>query len=467
VNQNTNLPAAGDGKPSAPANVPALAGITRVTEALTHTGEGVETSFEAPRRIGGTIAFLVFGVFGLWSVLAPLEEAAHAGGRISVSSYNKVVQHLEGGIVKELQVRNGDKVTAGDVLLTLDSTQVQAQLEISSGQLLALSAKEARLIAERDNLDTITYPDRLMNSTAPQAKIEMASQNQQFLARKAAREGSIAVLEQRIDQLESRILGLEAQRESKKMLANSYGEELGDVQTLLEQGFENKQRLRELERNHAITSADAADLTAQIASAEITIGETRLQILQIENEFRTQVVDELANTQTALNDANERVTALTDVVARTYVRATADGIVTGLQFHTVGGVIGPGTVIAEIVPQAEELVIEAQIGVMDIDRVAQGQEATIRLSAFNSRTVPTLYGTVQSLSADAMVDEATRQSFYQARVVINPESLDELEGLELVPGMPAEVFITTGSRTFLQYLLKPLTMSIARAFNED
>ncbi|HEY0962309.1 MAG TPA: HlyD family type I secretion periplasmic adaptor subunit [Pseudomonadales bacterium] len=467
MNQNTNLPASSDGTQKASASVPALSGITRATEALTHTGQGVETSFDAPRRIGMTIAFLVFGVFGIWAVFAPLGESAHAVGRISVSSYNKVVQHLEGGIVKDLQVQNGDTVKAGDVLLTLDSTQSQAQLEIYSGQLLALSAKEARLIAERDNLDTIAYPELLTKSTAPQAKVEMASQDQQFRVRKAAQEGAIAVLEQRVGQLESRIQGLEAMRESKTMLANSYGEELSDVQTLLDRGFENKQRLRELERSHAVTNGEAADLAAQIASTEIQIGETKLQILQLQNEFQTQVVDELATTQTALNDTSERVTALTDIVARTFVRATADGVVTGLQFHTVGGVVAPGTEIAQIVPQAEDLIIEAQVAVTDIDRVEAGQEATIRLSAFSSKSVPTLYGTVLGLSADAMIDEATRQSYYQARVAINPESLEDLEGLELVPGMPAEVFIATGSRTFLQYLLKPLSISIARSFNED
>lgn len=467
MNQNTNLPAAGDSKPGTPARVPALASITRATEALTHTGHGVETSFDAPRRIGMTIAFLVFGVFGIWAVFAPLGEAAHAGGQISVSSYNKVVQHPEGGIVKELQVQNGDVVKAGDVLLTLDSTQSQAQLEIYSAQLLALTAKEARLIAERDNLDAVTYPELLTKSTAPQAKVEMASQDQQFRVRKTSQEGAIAVLEQRVGQLDSRVLGLEAVRESKTMLANSYGEELADVQTLLDQGFENKQRLRELERSHAVTKGEAAELAAQIASTEIQIGETKLQILQLQNEFQTQVVDELATTQTALKETSERVTALTDVVARTFVRAPVDGVVTGLQFHTVGGVIGPGTVISEIVPQTEELIIEAQVSITDIDRVEAGQEATIRLSAFSSQNLPTLYGTVLSLSADAMVDEATRQSYYQARVAINPESLEDLEGLELVPGMPAEVFITTGSRTFLQYLLKPLSNSIARAFNED
>lgn len=466
MNQTTNLPASGDGK-KAPIRVPALASITRATEALTHTGEGVETSFETPRRIGLTIAFIVFGVFGIWSVLAPIGEAAHAGGTISVSSYNKVVQHLEGGIVEELLVRNGDTVKAGDVLLRLDSTQSQANLEIYSAQLLALTAKEARLIAERDNLDSVTYPELLTSSTAPQAQVEIASQNQQFRVRKAAQDGAIDVLEQRIGQLDSRIDGLQAMRESKNMLANSYAEELADVQTLLDRGFENKQRLRELERNHALQSGEAADLAAQIAQAEIQQGETRLQILQLQNEFQTQVVEELSATQTALKDASERVTALNDIVARTYVRAPVDGVVTGLQFHTEGGVIGPGTVIAQIVPQTEELIIEAQVKVTDIDRVAEGQEAQIRLPAFSTRTVPTLYGTVTSLSADAMFDEATRVSYYQARVAISPESLQDLEGLELVPGMPAEVFITTGSRTFLEYLMKPLSNSIARAFKED
>ncbi|MEY4640701.1 MAG: hypothetical protein RLZZ227_695 [Pseudomonadota bacterium] len=464
VKSNSNLPAATDGKSAALVRVPPLSDIS---EASKGAGEVVETSFAAPRRIGLTIAVLVFGFFGLWSAFVPLGEAALASGYIGVSSYNQVVQHLEGGIVKEFRAQNGDVVQAGDVILVLDATQQEAMLEISRARLLALSAKEARLMAERDNLAAVTYPESLRATDAPQGAIEITSQEQQFRTRKASQEGALAVLEQRISQLESRVTGLRAMRDSKNTLATSFNDELVDVRQLLEQGFENKQRLRELERNHALLTGEAADLTANIASAEIQIGETRLQMLQLQNEFQAQVAAELAETQSAMKDTSERVAALGDVVSRTEVRAPVDGVVTGLQFHTVGGVISPGTPIAQIVPQSEDLIIEAQVRVNDIDRVAKGQEATIRLPAFSSKTVPTLYGTVLSLSADAMVDEATRQPYYQARVAITPESLADLENLVLVPGMPAEVLIKTGSRTFLQYLMKPLSNSIARGIKED
>jgi epimerase transport system membrane fusion protein len=467
VKQTSILTPAADNTNKSLVRLPALAGLSRVAETLTNTGKGVETEFEVPRRIGLIIAFLVFGVFGLWSALAPLGEAAHAGGYITVSSYNKVVQHLEGGIVKEIRVQNGDKVQEGDVLIVLDPTQPQAQLEIFRGQHLALTAKEARLLAERNGRDAVTYPDALLNSNSPQAAVEMASQDQQFLARKDSRDGAIAILEQRIGQLQSRGTGLLAMRDSKNMLANSFAEELADARKLLDQGFENMQRVREIERNHALLTGEAADLTASIASNEIQIGETRSQILQQRNEFQAQVANELADTQTRLQDARERINALSDIVTRTELRATATGVVTGLTTHTVGGIIGPGTPIAQIVPESDDMIIEAQVLTTDRDRVAIGQEATIRLPAFTSKSVPTLYGTVLGLSADAVIDERTGGSYYQARVAINPESLAELQGMPLVPGMPAEVFITTGSRTFLEMMLKPLSNSIARSFNED
>jgi epimerase transport system membrane fusion protein len=469
VNQNTNLAAADDAKSKALARVPALNSITRATEALTSTGKGVETSFENPRRIGLTIAFIVFGVFGLWAALAPLEEAAHAGGLVTVESYNKLVQHLENGIVKEIRVKNGDMVNEGDVLIVLDPTQNQAQLEIIRGQLLSLLAKEARLLAERDGLESVVYPDTLKNDPSPQAAMEMASQDQQFRTRKAFRESGIAILEQRVGQLEALLEGMVAQRDSKTTLAESFSDELVDARKLLERGFENVQRVRELERNEAQMKGDAADLAANIASNEIRIGETRSTILQQQNEFQTQVAGDLADTQTRLQDARERVTALTDIVARMEIRAPATGIVNNLQVHTVGGVISGGTPLAQIVPQGEQgdLIIDAQVMPTDVDRVAVGQVTTIRLPAFSSRTVPTLYGTVLGVSADAITDQRTGASYYQARVSINPDSLSELEGKPLIPGMPAEVFIATGSRTFLSMMFRPLSMATERAFNED
>jgi epimerase transport system membrane fusion protein len=425
-----------------------------------------ETEFDVPRRIGLTIAFLVFGVFGLWSAFAPINGAVHAMGAITVKSYKKVVQHLEGGIVREIRVQNGAMVNAGDVLLVIDPTQSLANLEIYTGQLFSLTALEARLLAERDGLDTVGYP-ALLSAADNKAQVEKEAQDQVFNARKASREGAIAVLNQRASQLGSQVTGLKALQESKKQLADSFAEELVDVRALLAEGFANKLRLRELERNHAMMVGETAELSANIASTQIQIGEAQLEIIQTQNQFQTEVVNQLAETQTALKDTRERVTALADIVTRTEVRAPDAGIVNNLQVHTIGAVIAPGSPIAEIVPQSEDLVVEARVQTIDIDRVATGQQASIRLPTFSSKTTPTLYGTVLNVSADTLIDQATGASYYLARIEITPESMTEIADLILVPGMPAEVFITTPSRTFLQYLMKPLSNSIARSFLED
>jgi len=426
----------------------------------------VETGIEGPRRVGLIIAFLIFGVFGLWSTFAPIDSAAYAGGVVRVRSYNKIVQHLEGGIVQEIRVQNGDFVNEGDVLLVIDPTQALSQLASLSTQQMALSAIEARLRTEQQSLDSVSYPPELRQGGAEGQK-EIDTQNNIFATRKAALDGAVAVLEQRIGQLQSRLDGLRAMRDSKLALAASFEDELNDFRPLLEEGFTDKQRLRELERNLAMQQGEAADLSANIASTDIQIGETRLEILQQQNEFQDQVANQLGEIQVQLKDTRERVTALTDIVTRTEVRAPIAGVVNSLQVHTEGGVINPAAPIAEIVPQSDELVIEAMLAPTDIDRVAVGQEATVRLPAFNSKAVPTLFGSVLGVSADAVQNPDTGQSYYLARIQLTPESLADLQELVLVPGMPAEVLITTGSRTFLQYIMKPVTNSMVKSFRED
>lgn len=421
---------------------------------------------EMPKRLGLIILVLVFGVFGVWSAVAPLDSAAHAGGEVTVRSYTKVVQHLEGGIVGEILVQDGHSVKMGDPLLILDNTRAQSDLEIAKSQFVVLKAREARLQAERDGRDQVTYPEILLNSDFD-AREEISSQNEIFEARKVAYEGSIEVLEQRIEQLESRIVGLEASKASKELLAASYNDELTDVRELLEDGFADKLRLRELERNYANFSGEAAELAANISSTQMQIGETRLQILQENKEFRIEVVDLLGQTQTQLKDVQERINALGDIVNRTVIRSPSDGVVNGMQIHTVGGVISPGTQLAEIVPSSEELIVEASVSPLDIDRVAIGQEATIRFPSFNTKSVPTVYGEVITVSADNFVDENTGSSFYRARIEVTPEGMADLGDLILVPGMPADVFITTGSRTFLEYLIRPISNVVANSFNED
>ena len=425
----------------------------------------VETGFESPRRAGLIIAFLVFGVFGVWASFAPIEGAAHAPGSVTLRSYKKTLQHLEGGMISKINVQNGDHVELGQVLIELDNTQSLAQLEIINAQSVALMALEARLIAERDGLSEIHFPASL-SPTDSDSVAEMTAQDQIFKARKAAREGNVEVLKQRIEQLRSRVDGLTALKASKEALAASFGDELKDTQILLDQGFSDKLRLRELERNHAVYQGEAAELVANISSTEMQIGETQLQILQLENDFQSEVATQLSETQTRLKDARERITALRDVVERTYIRAPVAGVVNGMQYHTEGGVIGAGAPIAEIVPQGDELIIEARVSPIDIDRVTTGQEATIRFSSFGNRT-PTIFGSVISVSADAMADQKTGMPFYLARVAVTQKSIEALDSLTLVPGMPAEVLIASGSRTFLQYVMKPFSNVLARSLIED
>ena len=275
-----------------------------------------------------------------------------------------------------------------------------------------------------------------------------------FQTRKRAHEGQIAVLEQRIEQLQ-------ALYESKTLLAESFAEELTEVQALLKERFAEKQRLREVERSYASTSGEAA-------AAEIQIGETRLQVIQTNNQFQNEVAAQLAETQTEIKDVRERITALEDVVNRTEVRAPVAGVVNGMQVHTEGGVIDSGLPIAEIVPVDDELIIEAQISPADIDRVAVGQEAAVHFSNFGQSAALVTTGRVLTVSADILTSQADAGvPYYLARIELTPESMAELEGVTLQAGMPAEVYINSGSRTFLQYITKPLASGLARSLRED
>jgi epimerase transport system membrane fusion protein len=423
------------------------------------------TSMEGAKRIGLTLIALVFGVFGFWAGLAPLDGAAFAPGTVTVKSYKKTVQHLEGGIVSDILVQNGDLVESGQPLLALDATQPRASLEIANSEYIALKTIEARLIAERDGLNAVDYSANLSRAD-DRVREEIAAQNEIFTARKTAYEGRIDILEQRVEALQNQVVGMEALREAKQILAQSYLDELSDTQSLLDKGFSEKTLLRQAERNYAAASGEAAELTANIAATEVQIGETRLQILQQDSDFQNEVVTQLGEVQTRLKDVDERITALRDVVSRTTVVAPDSGVVNGMQVHTVGGVIGSGAAIAEIVPESDELVLEASVNPIDIDRVSVGQEARIRFSTFGSRA-PTIFGTVLTISADSMTNEMTGVPFYLARVEVNPEGMEDLGDLALMPGMPAEVYINTGSRTLLQYLFKPFSNAIARSFNED
>lgn len=442
------------------------ANMTPATPAVPMTINHLPPIADLPvRKIGFAVIFVTFGLFGSWATLAPLDSAALAPGVVTVKTYRKTVQHLEGGIVKALHVRDGDTVEAGAVLIDLDPTQVSAELEMIRSQFIAVRALEARLIAERDNLESIVFAEP---ATADNRIREaQGGEDQIFKARRSARLGEIDVLSKRVVQLEEQIRGFQAMIAGKRKLASSFNEEVGDLQALLSEGYVDKTRLREQERSSAAMEAEIAELQSNIARARLQIGETQLQIQQINKAFMTEVADKLAETQTRSYELRERLAAVEDRALRTQIRAPEGGMVIGMKVHTIGGVVGPATPLLDIVPRAEDLVVEVQIPTVDIDRVSAGKLADIRFSAFNSSTTPVIEGTLTHVSADRLINEDSGIPYYLGRVELTEKGRKDLGELTLVPGMPAEVLINTGERTLLNYLMQPATNAFARSMIED
>lgn len=421
------------------------------------------------RRLGYLIVILVFVFFGGWSLLAPLGSAALAPGSVTVEGYRKTVQHLEGGIVKAIHVRDGDTISKGQVLIELDDTSSRAQLETLRGQLFSALAREARLIAERDGKSTVIYPATLTKAADPRAHEDMRVQDQSFAVRKRSRAGEIEILKEQRQQLLAKIEGIKAQRTSRSSLSNSLNKELLDFRAMLKEGYIEKQKVNELERRLAEAEGDRGDFAANIATAQTQISEIELKILQIDKEFQREVIEELSKVQSELSELNEKTQWLDDTVTRTLIKAPESGMVLGLTVHTLGAVIPPGGHLLDIVPQQEKLIIEAQVSPIDIDRVHTGQSCEIRFSAFKSAKTPKVSGRLITLSADRLTDEQNKISYYLARVEVDKAGLEELRkrGLILLPGMPAEVLINTGDRTFFEYLVQPLSNIFARSLIED
>lgn len=424
------------------------------------------------RWLGMLIVLVVFAGFGTWAMVAPLSSAAQAPGFIAVETYRKTVQHLEGGIVKSIAVRDGQPVSKDEILITLEDTQPRAQLEVLRGQYFITRAREARLVAQRDGLAQVSYPSDLMEHAKDErAQDAMRVQTQTFRVRKAAHEGEMSLYQQQIGQLRAKAEGLRAQRASREQLVSSYRSELEDFRALLKEGYAEKQKVREFERNLANTEGQLGEFTSGLAAIDLQINETRLKILQLQKDLQREVAKELSEVQGQLFELREKMQSVQDQVSRTVVRAPQAGTVLDLQVHTLGAVIKPGAKLLDIVPQGERLVVEAKVSPIDIDRVRIGQSAEIRFSAFKMRDTPRVDGKLITLSADRLVDETDPQKtpYYLARVEISPKGLQDLsrQKLDLVAGMPAEVLINTGERTLFDYLVDPIKNTVARSFIED
>jgi epimerase transport system membrane fusion protein len=424
-------------------------------------------------RIGGLVAvLLLFGGLGIWSVLAPLDSAAIGSGLVIVENYRKPIAHLEGGIVREVNVKEGQHVHKGQVLLTLEDVQPRSQLEQVQGQWMLSLAQEARLIAQRDGRSRVTYPTALTaRKNDGRAEEAMRLQDQTFQVRKRAMDGEIMLYRRQIEQLKQKLVGLNEQKTMREKLVRSFEKERSDLQTLASQGYAEMQRVREMERNLAQNEGQRASLMSDMSSTELEIGSAELKILRLEQEFQREVAKELAEVQAALFSLNEKNRALSDTVKRTSVIAPDDGMVLELAVRTAGEVIKPGQHVLNIVPANEQLMVEVRLMPQDIDQIIVGQTAEVRFSAFRQREMPKIEGKLVMVSADRLIDETSqdRHPYYLARVMVTPKGLRDLANLklELVPGMPADVFIKTGTRTFWRYMTAPFSDLLVRSLRED
>jgi epimerase transport system membrane fusion protein len=429
------------------------------------TASDIKTSDGPIKTVGFIVILAVFVLLGGWSSLAPIDSAALASGTVKVENNRKTVQHLEGGIVKAINVRDGDKVSKGDILLVIDQTQALAELSILKNQLAISQAVQSRLEAERGNKEAIEFPFVEVNNV----KISqvMLSENELFQARRKSLKGEVSLLEKKISQFENRIEGLKSLIANTALLIKSFKREIRDNKALLSEGFVNKQRLVDVQRSKDRSEGESLENESNIAGLRVQIEETRLQILQLSNEFHREVASKLSEAQSQTFDLEERISAIADKVERTNVIAPSDGMVLGLKIHTVGGVLSPGTPILDIVPKGEALIVEAEVSTTDIDQISLNMAADIRFSSFKSGITPVIDGRVINISADSLVNENSGMSFYLAQLEITTEGMEKLGGLQLLPGMPAEVLINTGSRTVLEYLLQPATDAIARSMIEE
>ncbi|NIS05541.1 MAG: HlyD family type I secretion periplasmic adaptor subunit [Gammaproteobacteria bacterium] len=416
---------------------------------------------------GMLIIAAAFGGFGTWASFASLDSAAIAPGVVVVETDRKSVQHLEGGLVKEILVRDGARVAKGDVLIRLEDTHARAMYDIVRGELDAALAEQSRLVSEHEGREDIVFPAELL-ARAHIAKVSKALQGQRhlFTARRNALNGQIAILEQNIAQFREEIEGLKAQQVARERQLRILEDELRGLRKLLAQGNVPRNEVLAYERKIAELAGERGLFTADVARAEQSIGEARLRIGQLEKSAREEVAAKLGEVQERIFGLEERLVAAEDVLRRTEIRAPSDGVVMGMQARTTGGVIAPAQEILQVVPVGDRLVVEARVDPIDIDDVALGQQASVRLSAFKLRSTPIILGTVINLSADRLVDPHSGAPYYLARIEVSKEELASLGELQLQPGMPVDTLIKTGARTALSYMLSPLTESMGLAFRE-
>jgi HlyD family secretion protein len=429
--------------------------------------EHIGRSFEDQFRAGVRVLLVAFGVGGGWATLVPLSGAVVVPGTLVAESNVKKVQHQTGGIVAKILVHDGTRVKDGDLLVQLDETQARASLEVIAKQLDETRVRIARLVAERDGLDDVKLPRELAAHTGDKdVQLLFTSEKSLFKARGTARVSQQQLLRSRIDQLKQEIEGFTAQIKSKAAQRDLIAGELQGVQSLYDKHLVPLTRLTSLQRDAANLDGEQGQLQSSIAETQGKISEAELQIVQVDQQFRSDVVKDLREAEDKEAELSQKKVAAQDVLNRIDIRAPTSGVVHDLVAHTIGGVIAPGETLMQIVPDTEDLQIEAKLQINDIDQVHVGQRTNVRFATFNQRTTPSLNGLVSYVSADSTQEKQSNASFYTVRVTLPEQEVKRLGGLQLVSGMPAQVFLETASRTMFSYLTKPIAEQMHRAFSE-
>jgi len=435
----------------------------------THGAPALRRSLLAPVIGGVAVCLAFFGGLTAWSVLVPLASAAIGHGVVSPDGSRRTVQHLEGGIVERLLVRDGSRVAAGEPLVVLADKAARATYDLALTQHRQHLAIKARLIAERDNKEDLTLPPELAEHAAePEVAALINAQRTLMADRRASLAGRKDLLKKRIAEIEEEIEGLHAQIASRDRQLAIIKEEISTASFLTDKKLTPRPRLLQLQREQAEMDGQQATTRSAIARSYQSIGESAQRIAQLDVEWQEDVGNRLTEVAGKLTETKDRLLAASDVLRRLVVTAPVAGVVVQMRLHTVGGVIGRGDPILDIVPRDDDLVIDARISPNDIDVVRKGQAVQIVLSAYNQRTLPRLVGQVRDVSADRITDPQTQASYYKVRVEVDRNALAAIgAGIELSPGMPAEVMVMTGQRTAFDYLTRPFLDSLRRGLTES
>jgi len=428
---------------------------------------GIDTSLRWHFCLAFGTIFLLVGGLGVAAAMIEIKGAIIATGRIVVETNIKRVQHQEGGIVREIHVRNGQIVSAGDLLVRIDDTLPRTNLAIINQRLHEFWSQEARLTAERDGRTDLEVPASFADqASSPESALILEGQRTLLHARLTSRDSHKTQIAEQIQQFEEQIAGLGVQRDAKAEEIRLVAQELEELSGLLDKALIEKSRITALMREKARLEGERGRYVSDIAQSGQAISERRVQILQIDEDMRAEVVEQLQAVRAEIAELEEQRVAAEEQLRRAEIRAPRAGFVHQLAVHTVGGVVAPGEDLMAIVPQEDLLVIEAQVSPTDIDQMAISQEAIIRLPGLDQRSTPELSAKVLNISADLMQDPNTGSTYYQARLALPEEEIDRLEGKPLVPGMPVEAFVQSGARSILSYLVKPLSDHIVRTFRE-